>query len=109
LKVPQYAPRSVLPEARRATTGDLLNIAKRYSSGRTWSNFHVTAAHAAILGADLAPQIAPTRAVTRRFSVRNYPSDLGGAKRARTADLLHAMNHQHGYGRRYTLRQPRKR
>ena len=27
------------------------------------------------------------------------------AKRARTADLLHAMNHQHGYRRRHTLRQ----
>ena len=41
-------------------------------------------------------------------SVFELFSELGGAKRARTADLLRAMNHQHVHGRHHTLRQLRK-
>ena len=58
LKVPQYAPRSVLPEARRATTGDLLNITKALlvrvatrSPRHRWSDGQPPT--------DLAPQNAP--------------------------------------------------
>jgi hypothetical protein len=86
-------------EARRATTGDLLNIAKALFAGPDLVKLHATAAHPAILGADIAPRIAPTRATTRRFSVRSCLSELGGAKRARTADLLHAIWRQHVHPR----------
>jgi hypothetical protein len=39
MRVRRPAASSVLSEVRPAATGDLLNIAKRYSSDRTWSNF----------------------------------------------------------------------
>ena len=53
-----------------------MSVAKALFVGPDLVKLHVTAAHAAILGADLAPRIAPIRAVTRRFSVRSCPSDL---------------------------------
>ena len=43
---------------------------------------------------DLAPQNAPHGAHIHRFD-SNYVFDVGRAKRARTADLLHAMKARH--------------
>ena len=51
------------------------------------------------------PSECPSRGVSSPVLDANYVFDLGGAKRARTADLLHAMNHRHILGRHHTLRQ----
>ena len=42
------------------------------------------------------PSECPSRGACSPVFDPNYVFDLGGAKRARTADLLHAMNHRHG-------------
>ena len=41
------------------------------------------------------PSKCPSRGARSPVLDSNYVFDLGGAKRARTADLLHAMNHRH--------------
>jgi hypothetical protein len=51
------------------------------------------------------PSECPSRAARSPVLNSNYAFELGGAKRARTADLLHAMNHPHVHSRHHTLRQ----
>ena len=109
MRVPQPAASSVLSEVRLAATGDLLNVAKRYSLGRTWSNFtrlllmQPSWGRILPLGLPLPGQLLAGSV----FEVV-YLS-WGGAKRARTADLLHAMNHRRVRRQRHTVRQLRKR
>jgi len=55
------------------------------------------------------PSECPSEGARSPVFDSNYGFDLGGAKRARTADLLHAMNHPHGWRRRHTLHQLGKR
>jgi hypothetical protein len=107
MRVPAARREFAALEARLAAASDLLNVAKALSVQvatrslrHRWSDGQ--------LPADLAPQNAPQREKAHRFCVREYAPDLGGAKRARTADLLHAMNHRHAHRRRHTLRQLRK-
>jgi hypothetical protein len=97
--------RSLLPEARSAT-GDLLSITKAlltWERGR-YRRYRWPEGHRPV---DLAPQMPLAGRTLTRFD-SNYAFDLGGAKRARTADLLHAMNHRHFRRRCHTLRQLRK-
>jgi hypothetical protein len=89
-----------------ATTGDLLNVAKALWSG--WRhNLRVIAGHTVSFRRS-CPSECPSRADCSPVHCSESISDLGGAKRARTADLLHAMNHQHVHGRHHTLRQLRR-
>ena len=103
MTVRQPEVRSVLPEARRATTGDLLYFAKTLLV-RVASDLCVIAGQTANFRRIL-PLRMPLRGERSPVESSNYASDLGGAKRARTADLLHAMNHRHVHGRRHTVRQ----
>ena len=91
----------------RATTADLLDIAKALFARVVGPDLYVVAGHAAsfLLILPLRMPLKGRRSLVRRS---NFVSELGGAKRARTADLLHAMNHQHVHGRHHTLRQLRK-
>jgi len=103
MRVLQPAASSVLMDACLAATGDLLNVAKALLSG--WRhNLCVIAGQTASFRRIL-PLRMPLRGKRSWVLSSNSASDLGGAKRARTADLLHAMNHQHVHSRHHTLRQ----
>ena len=93
---------SACSASSRATTGDLLNVAKALlvrmatqSLCYCWSDGQ--------LPTICALRMPLEEGNAHRFCVREYAPELGGAKRARTADLLHAMNHQHVHGRRQPL------
>ncbi|MDX6336994.1 MAG: hypothetical protein QOG05_4334, partial [Streptosporangiaceae bacterium] len=57
---------------------------------------------------DLAPRIASPGQLLAGSVFEVLYLSWGGAKRARTADLLHAMNHLHVHSQCHTLRQLRK-
>jgi hypothetical protein len=105
MRDPPPAASSILSKVRLAATSDLLNVAKRYSSGRTWSNFPRLPLMQPSWGRILPLELPlPGQLLAGSVFEVLYLS-WGGAKRARTADLLHAMNHRQVRGRHHTLRQ----
>jgi hypothetical protein len=107
MRVPQPAASSVLPETRLAATCDLVNVAKALLV-RMRHKLCVIAGQTTSFQRSL-PLRMPLRGKRSSVLRSNSVFDLSGAKRARTADLLHAMNHPHVRSRRHTLRQLRKR
>jgi hypothetical protein len=82
-----------------------MRLSRREETWKTAeNNACVTAGQTAIVRWILPLRMPLTGRTLTGFD-SNYVFDLGGAKRARTADLLHAMNHRHVHGRHHTLRQ----
>ena len=84
---------ATLSEARLAATGDLLNVAKALLARVATQSLRHRWSDSQLPGGS-CPSECPSGEKAHRFCVRKYASELGGAKRARTADLLHAISRQ---------------
>ena len=76
------------------TTSDLLDITRRYSSGPTWSNFTRLLLMQASWGRIVPLGLPPPGQLLAGSVFEVLHLSWGGAKRARTADLLHASGAQ---------------
>jgi hypothetical protein len=89
-----------------------LYFAKRYSPGRTWSNFTRLLLVQPSWGRILPLRLPPAGQLLAGSTFEVVHLSWGGAKRARTADLLHAIWRQHVHPRPYpqvtVLPRPRK-
>jgi hypothetical protein len=90
MRVLQRTASSVLMDACLAATGDLLNVAKALSV-RVADTISASSLVRRPASGGSCPSECPSAGNAHRFWVRKYAVELGGAKRARTADLLHAM------------------